>query len=123
MAFWWAHGFGGFNPQLVSFISKDLQCGVAHYGRSSWHGKTAHLMDGTNREGEEEGGFQMSPSKSSPVTGRASTRLSLNGSSPPDTTMLTVINTWTDGEWYSLCALQHIAACVCRLEVFLSQDT
>lgn len=42
-------------------------------------GKTAHLMDGTNREGEEEGGFQMSPSKSSPVTGRSSTRLYLTG--------------------------------------------
>lgn len=66
-------------------------------------GKTAHLMDGTNREGEEEGGFQMSPSKSSPpVTGRSSTRLYLTGSSPPDTTMLTVINTWTDG-WDILC--------------------
>lgn len=60
-------------------------------------GKTAHLMDGTNREGEEEGGFQMFPSKSSPVTVRSSTRLYLTGSSPPDTTMLTVINTWTDG--------------------------
>lgn len=60
-------------------------------------GKTDNLMDGTNREGEEEGGFQMSPSKSSPVTGRSSTRLYLTGSSPPDTTMLTVINTWTDG--------------------------